>query len=178
MLRRENYTFTGIENLPAVGWEGYFSLSTIGNQYEILWDDSTNELLMSNTEFEAQTYAPFFSAISALSPGANVLSVGYGIGYMLPTIRAAQANLTVIEINPAVVALEQSNINDVTIITGDAFTVDYPTLFPTQKFDLILWDPSGGGNVNKSIPKSSLYNLLTDNGDIWIWTYANCRIIS
>lgn len=178
MIRRETYTFTGIKNLPAVGWSNYFSLSIIGNVYEVLWDDSTNELIMSNTEFEDQTHVPFLSAVSSLSPGANVLSIGYGIGYIVPYIREAQVNLTVIENNPEVISLESSNIDDIKIIIDDAYTADYSTLFPNQRFDLILWDPSGGGNNNKTKPNSDLKNVLTTNGEIWTWTPTNCRILS
>jgi spermidine synthase len=176
MIRREDFTFTGIENLPYTDWNNYFELSTIGNTYEVLWDDSNGEIMMSNTEFEAETYAPFFSAISSLPPGANILSVGYGLGYMLPTVRSAGANLTVIEIDPSVVSLERGNIEDITIIYDDAFTANYSTLFPTQKFDLILWDPSGSANHDKSIPRELLNSLLTEDGDIWIWAHSGCRL--
>ena len=174
MIRRESYTYTGDENLPNEQWKPYFSQSTVGNSYTILWDDTSDELMMSNTEFELSTYQPFYDELFS---GANVLSIGYGIGFINDEIRKSGATMTVIELHPEVVALEPGNIEDFTMIYADGYTCDYSKLFPTEKFDIILFDPSGIDNPNKEFPRNSLNAILTSDGIMVRWSHGGCHLV-
>lgn len=174
MIKRESYTFTGFENLPDQSWEFYFKNSVLNNTYEVLYNSETSELMMCNTEIESDIYNTFYSH---LFQNAKVLSIGYGIGYMNSKIREFNASLTIIENNSDVINLETDNISDFTMITNDAYTCDYPNLFLTEKFDLILFDPSAGGNNNKTFPKEALKNLLETNGKLIAWTSTGCVIL-
>jgi len=174
MIRRDSYTFTGNENLPSESWIPYFSQSTVGNSYTILWNDTDDELMMSNTEYEFSTYQPFFNE---LFNGANVLSIGYGIGFINDEITRNKATMTVIELHPEVVALETRNIENITMIYADAYNCDYQKLFPTEKFDIILFDPSGYDNPNKNFPRNPLNEILTPDGIMMRWSHAGCHLI-
>lgn len=174
MIRRESYTYTGNENLPSEQWKPYFSQSTVDNSYTVLWNDTNNELMMSDTEFETSTYQPFYDRLFS---GANVLSIGYGIGLILNEIRNHSASLTVIELHPEVVALETRNIEDITMIYADAYNYDYENLFLTERFDIILFDPSGFDNPNKTFPRNSLNAILAPDGILMRWSHAGCRLV-
>jgi len=165
MLKRESYTFNGISELPSVSWNQYFSNSAIGNEYEVLWDTDTKELLMSNTEVEHSTNKLFFDSIFN---ECNVLSIGYGIGFINEMIRKRNARLTVIEKNQEVINLETKNIDDIRVIIGDAFNFNYESIFENEKFDIVYWDPSGG-NENLFVPWDQLKSILKPNGKIIAW---------
>ena len=102
MIRRELYQFKGNDLLPCKGWERYFSLSEVDNYYEILWDSSDNELLMSDTEYEKKGHKTFTDALAKYKNPA-VLSIGYGIGLINNLIKLCNGSLTVIEINPDII---------------------------------------------------------------------------
>jgi hypothetical protein len=168
MIRREMYQFKGNDLLPCKSWKRYFSLSEVDNYYEILWDSSDNELLMSDTEYEKKSHKPLTDALSKYK-NPSVLSIGYGIGLINNLIKLCNGSLTVMEINPDIIKLETHDIEDLDIIIDDAFICNYDNLFADKKFDIIWWDPSGGNNKNKTYPKERLKNLLTENGQLINW---------
>jgi len=168
MIKREMYQFKGNDFLPCKSWERYFSLSEVGKYYEILWDSSDDELLMSDTEYEKESHTPLIDALAKYDK-PTVLSIGYGIGLINNLIKLCDGSLTVIEINPNIIKLETHSIEDLDIIIDDAFICNYDNLFADKKFDIIWWDPSGGNNNKKTFPKERLKNLLTENGQLINW---------
>ena len=49
MLVREKYKYEGQAKLESEDWAKYFSLSTIGEEYEVLYNTEDGMLIMSDT---------------------------------------------------------------------------------------------------------------------------------
>ena len=97
-----------MKSLPEY-WKVYFSLSKIGKEYEILWNDEDilgkgETLIMSNTEYEWKTNLRFLNQIKE---GDKILSLGYGIGLIVPEVKKRGGILTVIEKDQEVINLEK-----------------------------------------------------------------------
>lgn len=166
MIRREKIIFQGTAGMPEY-WHPYFSLSEIGKEYEILWDDEDptmkgETLIMSNTEYEWVTNQKFLDQVHE---GDKVLSLGYGIGLIVPEIKNIGAKLTVIEKSQEVIDLEENLDPDVEIIMGDVNEMDF-SIFRKRRFDIIFSDIT---EINQR--KKDLEKLLTDKGKLIFWNH-------
>lgn len=164
MFKREHIIYTGESSLKSNHWKPYFSKSTIGNSYDVLWEVENNRLVMTDTEYERVCHRDFYDA---LFEGADMLSIGYGIGFILPEIRLFKCNLTVIEKYKEVIDLEPNDINDVNLIIDDATTCDYNKLFPNERFDIIWWDPFS----ETQFQTDHIKFLLKPNGKLIRWNH-------
>ena len=177
---KENITFTGINDLPEY-WKVYFVLSTIGNTYTVIRDTETPlgaepcdgceritpDLVMSNTEYEYHTNQPFFD-ICAQYTNPKVLSVGYGIGLIIPEMESQGVDLTIIEKYQEILDLDP-NLTQVqanhTVILGDIMTMDLSTL---GTFDVIYTDTT---EIITPEVKTELEGLLNPGGQLYQWKH-------
>jgi len=169
MIRREKIVFTGTDAMPEY-WKVYFSMSEIGKEYEILYEDNDRDgkgdtLIMSNTEYEYYTNQRFFNAIK---PGDEILSIGYGIGLILPEIKKRGAKLTILEKYQHVIDLEKNLDSDINIVIGDVNEIDLKQVFKKEKFDIVFSDTS---ETNKQ--KNKLSELVNKNGKLLFWTHLS-----
>ena len=166
MIRREKFLFQGFKSLPEY-WRVYFSLSKIGKEYEILWDDNDvsgkgETLIMSNTEYEWETNLNFLNQIEK---GDKILSLGYGIGMIVPEVKKKGGILTVVEKNQEVIDLEKNLDSDLEIIMGDINQMDFK-IFGDRKFDLIFSDIT---EINQRV--NDLERLFTEKGKLIYWNH-------
>jgi len=166
MIRREKFLFKGAESLPEY-WKVYFSLSKIGKEYEILWNDEDilgkgETLIMSNTEYEWKTNLRFLNQIKE---GDKILSLGYGIGLIVPEVKKRGGILTVIEKDQEVINLEKNLDPDLEIIMGDINQMDFK-IFGDRKFDLIFSDIT---EINQRV--NDLERLFTEKGKLIYWNH-------
>ncbi len=167
MIKREFITFTGVDNMPNY-WKEYFSMSQIGNTYEILYNDEDpngkgDTLIMSNTEYEYFTNQPFLKKIKE---GDEILSIGYGIGLIIPEVKERGGKLTVLEKYQEVLDLEKNPDPTVEIIMGDVNQIELNPAFENRKFDIIFSDTS-----EKNNQKEALKKLLKKDGELVFWTH-------
>lgn len=167
MFKREIIEFTGVDKMPAY-WHPYFSMSVVGNKYEILYKEKDDNgkgetLIMSDTEYEYYTNQPFLDKVKV---GHEVLSIGYGIGLIIPEVKKKGANLTIIEKYKKILDLENNLDSDVHIVLGDINTIDFEKYFPTKKFDIIFSDTSEINNRLKSLEK-----VLKPDGEMILWKH-------
>lgn len=169
MIQREKMIFRGTDHLPQY-WKRYFSMSEIGKEYEILYDDEDkdgngNTLMMSDTEYEYYTNQRFFNLIKE---GDHILSVGYGIGLIIPEVKKRKGILTVLEKHQRVLDLDPDLAPDVEIILGDVNEIDLSKVFGNRKFDIVFLDISE--------PSLHLENkisvLVKDGGTFHLWTHS------
>jgi len=179
---KESFTYQGQESLPDY-WKRYFSMSQIGNQYEVIKDleplvyasskgckgcESIHDLIMSNTEYEYATNQPFFD-LCLQYERPKVLSIGYGIGLIIPEMERQNVYLTIIEKYNEILQLDE-NINVVssnhTIINDDINTIDFSTL---GNFDLVFVD------IGEPLTRANteLESLLNPGGQIYYWKHLN-----
>tara|TARA_B110000285_G_scaffold200192_1_gene233899 strand:- start:206 stop:706 length:501 start_codon:yes stop_codon:yes gene_type:complete len=137
MLVREKYKYEGQAKLESEDWAKYFSLSTIGEEYEVLYNTEDGMLIMSDTEYEAITNQEFFETIKK---GDKVLSVGYGIGYINDRVIEEGADLTVIEKYPDIVLLDENVNPNITILYGDINNFPFEQVFGKERFDIVYFD--------------------------------------
>lgn len=161
--------YSGTVDMPEY-WKLYFSMSEIGKSYEILFEDEDTDgkgetLIMSDTEYEYYTNQRFFDQIK---PGDEILSVGYGIGLIVPEVIKRGANLTIIEKYQRVLDLEKNLNPELKIVMGDVNELDFDTAFGSKKFDLIFSDTS---ESNKR--KEDFNQLVKDEGKIMFWTHLS-----
>jgi len=166
MIRREKFLFKGNNLLPNY-WQVYFSLSKIGKEYEILWDDEDKNnkgetLIMSNTEYEWETNLKFLDQIKE---GNKILSLGYGIGLIVPEVKKRGGILTIVEKNQKVIDLENNLDPDLEIIMGDINQMRFE-IFGDRKFDLIFSDIT---EINQRM--NDLEKLLTERGKLIYWNH-------
>jgi hypothetical protein len=177
---KEKFKYLGQETLPSF-WKPYFSKSIVGQEYTVLRDlqpnvrvikqrsaeyVETEDLIMSNTEYEYFTNEPFFELCRAYNQ-PKVLSVGYGIGLILPEMEKQHAQLTIIEKYQEVLDLEES-IESIkakhTIIVSDFNKIDLASL---GKYDVIFIDFT----EDLLHTHESLSELLTNGGKICYWRH-------
>jgi len=169
MIRREKIIFRGTENMPQY-WKVYFSMSEIGKEYEILYTDEDPQgkgetLIMSNTEYEYYTNQRFFNEIKE---GDEILSIGYGIGLIVPLIKKTGAKLTILEKYQEVIDLEKNLDSEINIIINDVNDTDFKTVFQNKKFDIIFSDTSEHNQRKNELPQ-----LLKKNGKMLFWTHLS-----
>jgi len=177
---RERFKYLGQETLPSF-WKPYFSMSIVGQEYTVLRDLQPNvrvirqrsvetveaeDLIMSDTEYEYFTNEPFFELCRSYNR-PKVLSVGYGIGLIIPEMEKQSADLTIIEKYQEVLDLEES-IEDIkakhTIIVSDFNKMDLSSL---GKYDVIFIDFT----EDLLHTHESLSELLADGGQICYWRH-------
>jgi len=179
---KQEYTYEGEESLPNSFWKQFFSMSTIGNTYTVLIDSEpisypanfTNEegqiiksecfmdLVMCDTEYESYTNDPFFTAcLEYESP--KVLSVGYGLGFIVPEMQSQNADLTVIEKEQEIIDLEDDIDPSITIIVDDINTMDLSSLGP---YDVIFCD-----TTETITNPERLEALLNEDGKLIHWKH-------
>lgn len=177
---KENFKYLGQETLPSF-WKPYFSRSIVGQEYTVLRDILPNtrvikkgsierveaeDLIMSNTEYEYFTNEPFFELCRAYNQ-PKVLSVGYGIGLILPEMEKQCAQLTIIEKYQDVLDLEES-IDEIkakhTVIVSDFNKIDLASL---GKYDVVFIDFT----EDLLHTHEDLNGLLTDGGKICYWRH-------
>lgn len=168
-FKREKILFEGTQNMPEY-WKVYFSMSEIGNEYEILWDDEDREekgetLIMSDTEYEWRTNEILFNSIEN---GDDILSLGYGIGLIVPEVKKRGGNLTVIEKYQEVINLEKNLDQDIEVIIGDANEINYSELFKGKKFDIVFSDLT---EINKKY--NELQTILKKDGKLIYWKHID-----
>jgi len=169
MLRREKMKFEGVEKMPNY-WKPYFSMSKIGNEYEVLYEvedkgGKGENLIMSDTEYEYYTNQPFLQKVKN---GDEILSIGYGIGLIIPEVKKRGGKLTIVEKYQEVLDLEPELDTDVGIILGDINVLDIERTFPKQRFDIIFSDIS---EVHENI--KSLEAILKPNGELITWKHLS-----
>jgi len=180
---KENIEFKGIDFLPEY-WKPYFVLSEIGKTYTVIRDtevpilNNTNnsckscgnripDLIMSDTEYEYHTNQPFFDlCLEYTHP--RVLSVGYGIGLIIPEMERQGVDLTILEKYQEILDLDE-NIDQVkqshTIIIGDIKSFDLSQLDP---FDVIFLD------ITENLPWAEVQALksnLKPGGQLKLWSH-------
>ena len=179
---KETFTYQGQGNLPEY-WKRYFSMSQIGSQYEVIRDleppvylssegcegcESIHDLVMSDTEYEYATNQKFFDICLEYNI-PRVLSIGYGIGLIIPEMERQNADLTIIEKYNEILELDE-NIGTVrsnhTIINEDVNTIDLTTL---GKFDVVFFDI--GETITRSMEEFE--GILNLNGQIYHWKHLN-----
>jgi hypothetical protein len=164
-FKREKIVFQGVEGMPKY-WKTYFSMSEIGQEYVILWDDeyvNGENLIMSDTEYEWKTNEILFDAIKE---GDEILSLGYGIGLIVPEVEKRGGKLTVIEKYQEIINLEENLNEEVEVFIGDANEIKYEELFKGRKFDIIFSDLT---EILKK--KIELDKLLKENGEFIYWKH-------
>lgn len=169
VFKRERITYTGNSSLLSDQWVDFFTMSAIGNSHEVLWETENNYLIMTDTEYERTCH---YELYNALFEGADVLSIGYGIGFILPEVRAHNCNLTVIERYQEVVDLEPEPIHDIDIIIADAYRCDYGKLFPTKRFDIVWWDCDDPQAMPGRFNTGLLNFLLKPQGKFLRWSHT------
>lgn len=168
MIQRKKIIFQGTEHLPQY-WKKYFSMSEIGKEYEILYDDEDKQgnghtLMMSDTEYEYYTNQRFFDLIEE---GDHILSVGYGIGLIIPEVKKRKATLTIIEKHQRVINLEPDLDTEIEIIMGDVNEIDLNEVFGNRKFDIVFLDIS-----EPSLHlEGKLSALVKDEGTFLMWNH-------
>lgn len=165
MLVREKYKYKGQALLESEDWAKYFQLSEIGTEYEVLYNTDDGMLIMSDTEYEEITNEEFFDSINK---GDEVLSIGYGIGYINDRAIEEGVNLTIIEKYPDVVALDNNVNSKVTILYGDVNNFPFKQVFKEKKFDVIYFDSFE--NPYYETP-AKLKELLKPNGKYIQWKH-------
>lgn len=179
---RENFKFTGIDNLPKY-WKPYFKYSTVGNTYEIIRDKNPvvpksapcktcppgpiRDLVMSNTEYEYLTNQPFFDICSQYTK-PRVLSVGYGIGLIIPEMRRQGADLTIVEKYQEILDLDpkiSEHMENHNIIVSPIEDLDISNLEP---FDVIFSDIT---EDFRSDVYQRLSGSLKEGGQIYYWKH-------
>lgn len=179
---KENFTFTGIDNIPRY-WRPYFRCSTVGNTYQIIRDTDPlipkraecatcppapiRDLVMSNTEYEYLTNQPFFD-ICAQYTNPRVLSIGYGIGLIIPEMRKQGADLTIVEKYQEILDLDpdiSEHMENHTIIVSPIEDLDLSKLEP---FDVIFSDIT---EDFRSDVYQKLSGSLKEGGQIYYWKH-------
>jgi len=169
-FKKETYTYLGKDKLPNEYWHPYFSMSTIGQDYVVLYEWKNNEigkLIMSDTEYELKTNAPFYKEVLKRGPGTKVLSIGYGIGFINETMKKAGANLTVVEKYPEVLALSEVP-KDIRIVLGDINDVPLELAFKPKEFDVIFADITYSWDFHR---EQELHTYLKPDGKFMYWTH-------
>jgi hypothetical protein len=167
---RTNYRYNGEGTLPNPGWDVNFTGATAGSSYEVLYEDTASVLMASNTPASVAGYA---NAVSKITGGANVLIIGYGIGYFNEMIAGAGATLTIMEKYSAIMDLERAT-PEATVIIADPYTYNY-TLFGATKFDLIIWDFTDPLANMPSVPFTDLETILATDGSILCWSTSGLK---
>jgi len=166
-FKREKIVFQGVEGMPKY-WKPYFSMSETGQEYVILWNDEDKKglgetLIMSDTEYEWKTNEILFDAIKE---GDEILSLGYGIGLIVPEVEKRGGKLTVIEKYQEIINLEENLSENIEIVMGDANEIKYKELFRDRKFDIIFSDLT---EVLQT--KIELDKLLKEDGEFIYWKH-------
>ena len=180
---KENIEFKGISHLPEY-WKPYFVLSEVGKTYTVIRDteppiqanqnksctgcgNRIPDLIMSNTEYEYHTNQPFFDLCSEYTH-PRVLSVGYGIGLIIPEMERQGVDLTILEKYQEILDLDE-NIDQVkrshTIIVGDILNFDLSQLEP---FDIIFLDITENLTTSKI---QTFKNNLKPGGRLKMWSH-------
>lgn len=173
IFKRELYTYQGQDSLPNESWHKYFTLSTVGKEYEVLYEmdgDEIAKLVMSNTEYELKTNIPFLKEVQTRGPGCRVLSIGYGIGFINEVMKSAKAHLTVIEKYQEVLDLEKKVPDHIDVVVGDANHVDLKAHLGKKKFDVIFCDITNHWELTR---EKDLREYLDDGGRLMYWTHMN-----
>ena len=162
---RTNYRYNGEGTLPNAVWDVNFTGATTGVTYEVLYENTESILMASNTPRSISTYLP---AVNAITSGANVLVIGYGIGYFRSAVTAVGANLTVMEKYRGVLDLERGGFEGITQVVADPYTYNYAG-FGETKFDVIIWDYTDPLSSVGAPPFTDLESILASNGKILCW---------
>jgi len=206
MITKENYIYTGQENLPNPYWKKFFSMSVVGQEYVVLLDSEavpfevwhqeevyetqaieniidneavmvdtqvlvrvdticemhTPDLVMSNTEYETYTNQDFYDACKEYTT-PKVLSIGYGIGFILPEMASQNADLTIVEISQEVMDLNDAVDPSINLIMADINALDLSTL---ETYDVIFCDSYEDRSV-----VDNLKNYLKPGGQLIQWTH-------
>jgi predicted methyltransferase len=166
MLVREKYKYEGQAKIEHDDWAKYFSLSTIGEEYEVLYNTEDGMLIMSDTEYEAITNQEFFENVKK---GDKILSIGYGIGFINDRVIEEGAHLTVIEKYPDVVLLDENVNPNVHILYGDVNRFPFKQVFGDEKFDIVYFDSYEETNDPNVI--EDLKKLLKPEGKYIRWKH-------
>lgn len=158
-------SYTNGEPLINEDWAYYFSESSVGGKYEILYEDTANTLINTNSDLVLNKYEAFYNS---LSPGLNVLLIGYGIGNPVDTIAANGCNLTIMEKYQAVIDLATQNLKPYTVQVTDPYTFNYAG--EPGVYDIILWDFLDYQNTSTPLPIKEMEYALRDGGQIMAWS--------
>lgn len=158
-------SYTNGDPLINENWAYYFSESSVGRRYEILYEDTANTLINTNSELVLSKYEDLYSL---LTPGLSVLLIGYGIGNPVDTIAGSGCTLTIMEKYQAVIDLATQNLRPYTVQVTDPYTFDYAG--EPGAYDIILWDFLDYQNTSTPLPITEMEYALRDSGKIVAWS--------
>jgi len=158
-------SYTNGDPLINENWAYYFSESSEGAEYEILYEDTANTLINTNSDLVLNKYQDFYNS---LSPGLSVLLIGYGIGNPVDTIAANGCTLTIMEKYQAVIDLATQDLRPYTVQVTDPYTFNYAG--EPSAYDIILWDFLDYQNTSTLLPVTEMEYALRDNGKIVAWS--------
>ena len=146
-------------------WSYYFSESAEGGRYVILYEDTANTLINTDSELVLSKYDNLYSL---LTPGLSVLLIGYGIGNPVDTIAGSGCTLTIMEKYQEVIELATQDLRPYTVQVTDPYTYNYAG--EAGAYDIILWDFLDYQNQGTLIPTKEMEYALRDGGKILAWS--------
>jgi len=158
-------SYTNGDPLINENWAYYFSESSEGGRYEILYEDTANTLINTNSDLVLNKYQDFYNS---LSPGLSVLLIGYGIGNPVDTIAANECTLTIMEKYQEVIDLATQDLSPYTVQVTDPYTFNYAG--EPGAYDIILWDFLDYQNTSTTLPLKEMEFALRDGGQIVAWS--------
>ncbi len=118
------------------------------------------DLVMCNTEYEMETHKPFYDLCKEYT-NPKVLSIGYGLGFILDEMESQNADLTIVEKYQEVLDLDDRDTSDV--IVGDINTMNMNVF---GLYDVIFLDSS---ETTETIEE--LKEHLKPNGKFIEWNH-------